>query len=51
MIDLLADRSRKLPHIDLTGREMLISCGAALFSWTARQAMSGHIRRCFVSAS
>jgi hypothetical protein len=30
-IDLLADRSRKLPHIDPTGREMLISCGAALF--------------------
>lgn len=30
-IDLLADRSRKLPRIDPTGREMLISCGAALF--------------------
>ena len=28
-IDPLADRSRK--HIDPTGREMLISCGAALF--------------------
>jgi hypothetical protein len=27
-IDLLADRSRKLPHIDPTAREMLISCGA-----------------------
>jgi nitroreductase len=30
-IDLLADRSRKLPRIDPAGREMLISCGAALF--------------------
>ena len=30
-IDLLADRSRKLRHIDPAGREMLISCGAALF--------------------
>ena len=30
-IDLLADRSRKLPRIDPTGRELLISCGAALF--------------------
>jgi hypothetical protein len=29
-IDLLADRSRKLPHIDPTGREMLISRGTAL---------------------
>jgi hypothetical protein len=29
-IDLLADRSRK--HIDPTGREMRISCGAALFA-------------------
>jgi hypothetical protein len=31
MIDLLTDRSRKLPRIDPAGREMLISCGAALF--------------------
>jgi hypothetical protein len=30
-IDLLADRSRKLPHTGPAGREMLISCGAALF--------------------
>jgi nitroreductase len=30
-IELLADRSRKLPRIDPAGREMLISCGAALF--------------------
>jgi hypothetical protein len=30
-IDLLADRSRKMPRIDPAGREMLISCGAALF--------------------
>lgn len=30
IIDLLADRSRKLPHIHPTGREMLISRGAAL---------------------
>ena len=29
-IDLLADRSRKLPHIDPTGREMRISRDAAL---------------------
>jgi hypothetical protein len=29
-IDLLAGRSRKLPHIDPTEPEMLISCGAAL---------------------
>ena len=29
-IDLLAGHSRKLPHIDPTGREMPISCGAAL---------------------
>jgi hypothetical protein len=30
-IDMLADRSRKLPRIDPTGRELLISCSAALF--------------------
>jgi len=30
-IDPLADRSRKLPHIDPTGRQMLISRDAALF--------------------
>jgi nitroreductase len=30
-IDLLADRSRTVPRIDPAGREMLISCGAALF--------------------
>jgi len=30
-INLLASRSRKLPHIDPAGQEMLISCGAALF--------------------
>lgn len=30
-IELLADRTRKLPRIDPVGREMLISCGAALF--------------------
>ena len=30
-IDLLAGRSRKLPHIDPTGGEMLISRDAALF--------------------
>ncbi len=30
-IDLPAGRSRKLPHMDPTGREMLISCGAAPF--------------------
>jgi hypothetical protein len=30
-IDLLADRSQKLPHTGPTGREMAISCGAALF--------------------
>ena len=30
-IDLFADRSRKLPYIDPTGREMLITRGAALF--------------------
>ena len=29
-IDLLADHSRKLPHIGPTGPEMRISCGAAL---------------------
>jgi hypothetical protein len=30
-IDLLADRDRNLPRIDPAGREMHISCGAALF--------------------
>jgi nitroreductase len=30
-IELLADRSRMLARIDPAGREMLISCGAALF--------------------
>ena len=30
-IDLLAERSRERPHIDPAVREMLISCGAALF--------------------
>ncbi len=30
-IDLLADTSRLLPSIDPDGRELMISCGAALF--------------------
>jgi hypothetical protein len=30
-MELLADPSRNLPHIDATGRELLVSCGAALF--------------------
>jgi hypothetical protein len=30
-IELFADPSRKLPRVDPDGREMLISCGAALF--------------------
>ena len=30
-LDLYADRDRRLPAIDPDGREMLISCGAALF--------------------
>jgi nitroreductase len=30
-LDLVADRARQMPHADETGRELLISCGAALF--------------------
>lgn len=30
-VDVLADRTRQLHHADGTGRELLISCGAALF--------------------
>jgi Nitroreductase family len=44
-IDLLADRSRKLPRIDPAGREMLISCGAALFGLRLAICELGYLAR------
>jgi len=33
-VDLYADRARQLPHIDPSGRDLLLSCGAALQHFT-----------------
>src|SRR5271154_3350517 len=38
-LDLYADPSRRVPAIDPTGRQLAISCGAALFG--ARAALAG----------
>ena len=35
-LDLYADRSRALPIADPEGRELVMSCGAALFQWCVR---------------
>ena len=42
-VDVLADRRRRLPVIDLSGRELAISVGAAIFN--LRVAMLAHHRR------
>ncbi len=41
-IELFADRSRQLTVIDPTGRELLISCGAALFNLRVALAAAGY---------
>lgn len=40
-LDLYADRSRALPHNDPEGRELTISCGAALFALRVAAAHAG----------
>lgn len=46
VIDLWADSSRKLAELDPRGREMLISCGAALFNLTLAVAALGRSNTC-----
>lgn len=42
-VDLLADRSRQLHHADPSGRELMISCGAALFGLRLSMRALGHL--------
>jgi len=46
VIELWADSSRKLTEMDPSGREMLISCGAALFNLTLALAALGRSHTC-----
>ena len=50
-IQLLADRTRALPVSDPDGREMIISCGAALFNLRVAAAVAGHGTRDVVRAN
>ena len=49
-VDVFADRSRWLPVTDADGRDLLLSCGAALLTLTARRRPRGRHRHSFPPA-